>query len=183
MGILHPSAPVAYSSISFPMLCGGGGGLTKPAQEVFGPPRQSRPNLSGPLPYELTSPGVHPVLRRGCGSLLIKEFPLWRDDKRQSLGVSLANQRNLLISGREAEDHCQSAGPESVREKSQVGTTHLEGLNLDRQVPRATSETKSGQAGTASLNNGFPGASVCPAHGPAQGGCVWALSYCGNHCP
>lgn len=150
--------------------------MTKLNQEVYGPPRQSRPNLSGPLPYGLTSPGVHPLLRRGCGSLLIKEFPLWRDDKRQSLGVSLANQRNLLISGREAEDHCQSAGPESVREKSQARKTHLGGLNLDRQVPRAASEMKSGQAGTTSLNNGFPWASVCPAHGPAQGGCVWALS-------
>lgn len=114
-----------------------------------------------------TSLGVHPLLRRGCGSLLIKEFPLWRDDKRQSLGVSLANQRNLLISGREAEDHCQSAGPESVRGLN---------LDLDRRVPRAASETKSGQARTTSLNNGFPWSSVCPAHGLAQGGCVWALS-------
>lgn len=76
----------------------------------------------------------------------------------------LLNQRNPLISGSGAEGHCQSADPESGREISQACTTHSKGLNLDRQVAQATSEMKSGQAGSTSLNNSFRWTPVCATH-------------------
>lgn len=100
-------------------------------------------------------PECLPILRGRRGFLLIKEFPLWRADKRQTLGVPLLNQRNPLISGRGAEALCQSAGPESVREKKPSPHDPSWRLELGRQVPRATLETKSGQARSTSLNNGF----------------------------
>lgn len=76
------------------------------------------PSLPQPLTYELATPAVCQILRGRRGSLLIKEFPLWRVDKRQSSGVSLLNQRNPLISGRRAEAHCQSAGLSQAGEKA-----------------------------------------------------------------
>lgn len=122
------------------------------------------PSLPWPLSYGLATPGVYQILRGRRGSLFIKEFPLWRADKRQSSGVSLLNQRNPLISGRGAEAHCQSVGPESGREKKPSPHDPSWKLELGRQVPGATLETKSGQARSTSLNNGFRWAPACPAH-------------------
>lgn len=149
---------------------------------LWGEPKrtdQASPGGKGARPGLLPvgwPPQVPEDLRGRRGSLLVKEFPLWRADKRQSSGVSLLNPRHPLISGRGAEAPRQVSRP-CVRQGEKPSPCDPSWrLELGRQVPGATLETKSGQAGSTSLNNGFRRAPARSAHASVLG-CAGALPW------